>query len=54
MMDEIDSRVEKVFLDLKSNNIRMKDVVMYVRFLWNFCIDIILLSVILGIVVVLY
>lgn len=54
MMDEIDSRVEKASSDLKSNNTRMKDVVTHVRSSRNFCIDIILLSVILGIAAALY
>ncbi|WCJ22756.1 syntaxin of plants 71 [Euphorbia peplus] len=54
LMDEIDDKVDKATSDLKSTNVRLKDTVNQLRSSRNFCIDIILLIIILGIAAYLY
>ncbi|XP_021806766.1 syntaxin-71-like [Prunus avium] len=54
LMDEIDSKVDKASADLKNTNVRLKDTVNQLRSSRNFCIDIILLCIILGIAAYLY
>ncbi|GMH22455.1 hypothetical protein Nepgr_024298 [Nepenthes gracilis] len=54
LMDEIDEKVDKASSDLKSTNVRLKDTVTKLRSSRNFCIDIILLCIILGIAAYLY
>ncbi|XVE77169.1 hypothetical protein DITRI_Ditri13aG0040100 [Diplodiscus trichospermus] len=54
LMDEIDEKVDKATSDLKSTNVRLKDTVNQLRSSRNFCIDIILLCIILGIAAYLY
>ncbi|KAB1669945.1 hypothetical protein ES319_1Z213000v1 [Gossypium barbadense] len=49
LMDEIDDKVDRATSDLKSTNVRLKDTVHKLRSSRNFCIDIILLCIILGI-----
>lgn len=54
LMDEIDTKVDKATSDLKNTNVRLKDTVNQLRSSRNFCIDIVLLCVILGIAAYLY
>ncbi|GMH10085.1 hypothetical protein Nepgr_011926 [Nepenthes gracilis] len=54
LMDEIDEKVDKATSDLKNTNVRLKDTVTQLRSSRNFCIDIILLCIILGIAAYLY
>ncbi|CAH9095939.1 unnamed protein product [Cuscuta epithymum] len=54
LMDEIDSKVDKATSDLKNTNVRLKDTVNQLRSSRNFCVDIILLCIILGIAAYLY
>ncbi|XP_050204134.1 syntaxin-71-like [Mercurialis annua] len=54
MMDEIDDKVDRATSDLKNTNVRLKDTLTQLRSSRNFCIDIILLIVILGIAAYLY
>uniref|UniRef100_A0A0C9RQ09 TSA: Wollemia nobilis Ref_Wollemi_Transcript_26411_1226 transcribed RNA sequence n=1 Tax=Wollemia nobilis TaxID=56998 RepID=A0A0C9RQ09_9CONI len=54
LMDEIDTKVDKATSDLKNTNVRLKDTVTKLRSSRNFCIDIILLCIILGIAAYLY
>lgn len=54
LMDEIDTKVDKATSDLKSTNVRLKDTVNQLRSSRNFCIDIVLLIIILGIAAYLY
>ncbi|MCO5596728.1 hypothetical protein L7F22_050796 [Adiantum nelumboides] len=54
LIDEIDTKVERATSDLKNTNVRLKDTVTKLRSSRNFCIDIILLCVILGIAAYLY
>ncbi|KAI4300258.1 hypothetical protein L6164_033655 [Bauhinia variegata] len=54
MMDEIDTKVDKAASDLKNTNVRLKDTVNQLRSSRNFCIDIVLLCIILGIAAYLY
>ncbi|CAH2063234.1 unnamed protein product [Thlaspi arvense] len=49
LMDEMDTKIDKAATDLKSTNVRLKDTVTKLRSSRNFCIDIILLCIILGI-----
>ncbi|CAA6666081.1 unnamed protein product [Spirodela intermedia] len=49
LMDEIDTKVDKAASDLKNTNVRLKETVNQLRSSRNFCIDIILLCIILGI-----
>uniref|UniRef100_A0A7N1A0U2 t-SNARE coiled-coil homology domain-containing protein n=1 Tax=Kalanchoe fedtschenkoi TaxID=63787 RepID=A0A7N1A0U2_KALFE len=54
LMDEIDTKLDKATTDLKNTNVRLKDTVNQLRSSRNFCIDIILLCIILGIAAYLY
>eukprot|EP00257_Ricinus_communis_P023592 XP_015583620.1 syntaxin-71 [Ricinus communis] len=54
MMDEIDDKVDRATSDLKNTNVRLKDTINKLRSSRNFCIDIILLIIILGIAAYLY
>ncbi|KAL8459454.1 hypothetical protein ACS0TY_036806 [Phlomoides rotata] len=54
LMDEIDTKVDKATSDLKNTNVRLKHTVTQLRSSRNFCIDIILLCIILGIAAYLY
>ncbi|KAH6807352.1 syntaxin of plants 71 [Perilla frutescens var. frutescens] len=54
LMDEIDTKVDKATADLKNTNVRLKHTVNQLRSSRNFCIDIILLCIILGIAAYLY
>ncbi|XP_017982959.1 PREDICTED: syntaxin-72 [Theobroma cacao] len=54
LMDEIDTKVDKATSDIKRTNVRLKKTVTEIRSSRNFCIDIILLCVILGIASSLY
>ncbi|KAI7998303.1 Syntaxin-71 [Camellia lanceoleosa] len=49
LMDEIDAKVDKAASDLKNTNVRLKDTVNQLRSSRNFCIDTILLCIIIGI-----
>ncbi|XP_022140629.1 syntaxin-71-like [Momordica charantia] len=54
LIDEIDAKVDKVTNEIKNTNVRLKETLYEVRSSQNFCIDIILLCVILGIASYLY
>ncbi|KAK3428615.1 hypothetical protein EUGRSUZ_E00112 [Eucalyptus grandis] len=54
LMDEIDDKVDRAASDLKNTNRRLKDTVTQLRSSRNFCLDIILLCIILGIAAYLY
>ncbi|XP_021849100.1 syntaxin-72-like [Spinacia oleracea] len=54
LVDEIDTKVDKANTDLKNNNVRLKQTLHQIRSSRNFCVDIILLCVILGIAAYLY
>ncbi|XWS59697.1 hypothetical protein CRYUN_Cryun08bG0144000 [Craigia yunnanensis] len=54
LMDEIDAKVDKAASDLKNTNVRLKDTVNQLRSSRNFCIDIVLLCIVLGIAAYLY
>ncbi|CAA7023035.1 unnamed protein product [Microthlaspi erraticum] len=54
LMDEIDTKIDKAATDLKSTNVRLKDTVTKLRSSRNFCIDIILLCIVLGIAAFIY
>ncbi|KAF3571234.1 hypothetical protein F2Q69_00062368 [Brassica cretica] len=51
LVDEIDTKIDKASTDLKSTNVRLKDTLRSSR---NFCIDIILLCILLGIAAFIY
>lgn len=54
LIDEIDEKVDKNTSDLKKNNVRLKENLTKIRSSRNFCIDIVLLCIILGIAAYLY
>lgn len=54
LMDEIDDKVDRANTDLRGTNVRLKETVTRLRSSRNFCIDIILLCIILGIAAYLY
>eukprot|EP00246_Nothoceros_aenigmaticus_P005567 TRINITY_DN17734_c0_g1_i1.p1 TRINITY_DN17734_c0_g1~~TRINITY_DN17734_c0_g1_i1.p1 ORF type:complete len:267 (+),score=71.45 TRINITY_DN17734_c0_g1_i1:168-968(+) len=54
LLEEIDTKVDKASSDLKSTNARLKQTVTRMRSNRNFCIDIILLIIVLGIAAYLY
>ncbi|XP_024012786.1 syntaxin-73 [Eutrema salsugineum] len=54
LMDEIDTKIDKAATDLKSTNVRLKDTVTKMRSSRNFCLDIILLCILLGIATFIY
>ncbi|PPS17290.1 hypothetical protein GOBAR_AA03266 [Gossypium barbadense] len=54
LMDEIETKVDKAAGDLKNTNVRLKHTVTQLRSSRNFCIDIVLLCIVLGIAAYLY
>ncbi|KAL0714950.1 hypothetical protein Bca4012_021929 [Brassica carinata] len=54
LVDEIDTKIDKAATELKSTNVRLKDTVTKLRSSRNFCIDIILLCILLGIAAFIY
>ncbi|KAK9115051.1 hypothetical protein Syun_021848 [Stephania yunnanensis] len=54
LIDEIDEKVDRATSHLKNTNVRLKDTLTQLRSSRNFCIDIILVCVILGIASYLY
>ncbi|CAN1145535.1 SYP72 [Linum perenne] len=54
LMDEIDSKVDKANSDLRNTNVKLKQTITKMRSSRNFCIDIILICVILGIASYIY
>ncbi|KAJ0246508.1 Syntaxin-73 [Hirschfeldia incana] len=54
LVDEIDTKIDKAATDLKSTNAKLKDTVTKLRSSRNFCIDITLLCVLLGIAAFIY
>ncbi|XP_024514955.1 syntaxin-71 [Selaginella moellendorffii] len=54
LIDEIDSKVDYANAELRTTNVRLKDTVNKMRSSRNFCIDIILLCIVLGIAGYLY
>ncbi|XP_020240221.1 syntaxin-71 isoform X2 [Cajanus cajan] len=54
LMDEIDAKVDRAAADVRNTNVRLKKTLTEIRSSRNFCIDIILLCVLLGIVMYLY
>ncbi|KAL8216997.1 hypothetical protein R6Q57_023834 [Mikania cordata] len=54
LMDEIDDKVDKATSELRNTNVRLKRTVNQLRSSRNFCIDIVLLCIILGIAAYLY
>ncbi|RHN75914.1 putative target SNARE coiled-coil domain-containing protein [Medicago truncatula] len=54
LMDEMDAKADKAMSDLRNTNLRLKKTITELRSSRNFCIDIILLCVLLGIVMYLY
>lgn len=54
LMDEIDTKVDRARDDVKNTNVRLKKSLTELRSNQNFCIDIILLCVLLGIILYVY
>ncbi|KAB1226449.1 Syntaxin-71 [Morella rubra] len=54
LLDEIETKADRVTSDLKNTNLRLKKTLFQLRSSQNFCIDIILVCIILGIVSYLY
>ncbi|KAG0560891.1 hypothetical protein KC19_9G022500 [Ceratodon purpureus] len=54
LIDEADNKIEQAAADLKNTNVRLKDTVTKLRSNRNFCIDLILITIILGIAGYLY
>ncbi|XP_043703612.1 syntaxin-71-like [Telopea speciosissima] len=54
LVDEIETKVDRASADLKNTNVRLKETITQLRSSRNFCIDIILLCIILGIAAYLY
>jgi len=54
LIDEIDTKVDRATTDLKNTNVRLKETIFKIRSSRNFCLDIILLCIILGIASYLY
>ncbi|XVF69405.1 hypothetical protein PTKIN_Ptkin11bG0079400 [Pterospermum kingtungense] len=54
LMDEIETKVDKATSDLRRTNVQLKKTVTEIRSSRNFCIDIILLCIILGIASYIY
>ncbi|GFQ04060.1 syntaxin-71 [Phtheirospermum japonicum] len=54
LIDEIDTKVDTASSDLRRNNVRLKETLTKVRSSQNFCVDIILVCILLGIVLYLY
>ena len=49
ILDALDERVDTATQELKNNNVKLKDLVTSLRSTRNFCIDVILVCVLLGI-----
>lgn len=49
LIDEVDTKVDRAAADLKNTNIRLKETLTKMRSNRNFCIDLILIVLILGI-----
>ncbi|CAA2982767.1 syntaxin-71 [Olea europaea subsp. europaea] len=54
LIDEIDTKVDRATTELKNTNVRLKESIFKIRSSRNFCLDIILLCIILGIASYLY
>ncbi|RWR91676.1 syntaxin-71 [Cinnamomum micranthum f. kanehirae] len=54
LIDEIDTKVDRANADLKNTNVRLKETIDQMRSSRNFCVDIILICIILGIVMYLF
>ncbi|XP_047944908.1 syntaxin-71-like [Salvia hispanica] len=54
LVDEIDTKVDKASSDLRHTNVRLKETLTRVRSSRNFCIDIVLIIILLGIAAYLY
>uniref|UniRef100_A0A7C9CC69 t-SNARE coiled-coil homology domain-containing protein n=1 Tax=Opuntia streptacantha TaxID=393608 RepID=A0A7C9CC69_OPUST len=54
LLDEIDEKADRAASDLKTTNVRLKDTLNKLRSSRNFCLDIVLLCIILGIAAYLY
>lgn len=54
LIDEIETKVDRASADLKNTNVRLKETINNMRSNRNFCIDIILLCIILGVAAYLY
>ncbi|KAM7522325.1 hypothetical protein LguiA_012227 [Lonicera macranthoides] len=54
LIDEIDTKVDKATAELKNTNVRLKETLTKVRSSQNFCIDFVLICIILGIATYLY
>ncbi|XP_041993229.1 syntaxin-71-like [Salvia splendens] len=54
LIDEIDTKVDKASSDLRHTNVRLKETLTRVRSSRNFCIDIVLIIILLGIAAYLY
>lgn len=54
LVDEIDTKVDKANTNLRNTNVKLKQTVIKMRSSQNFCIDIILLCILLGIAAYLY
>ncbi|KAL2332052.1 hypothetical protein Fmac_019633 [Flemingia macrophylla] len=53
LMDEIDEKVDRAAADVRNTNVRLKKTLTEIRSSRNFCIDIILICVLLGILIAL-
>nr|AFK48407.1 unknown [Lotus japonicus] len=54
LMDEIDTKVDKATADVRNTNVRLKNTLTQLRSSRNFCIDIVLMCVLLGIITYIY
>ncbi|GAQ89477.1 SNARE domain containing protein [Klebsormidium nitens] len=54
LVDEIETKVDKANADLRNTNKRLKETVLKMRTTRNFCIDIILMCIVLGIIGYIY
>ncbi|KAL6516641.1 Syntaxin-71 [Orobanche gracilis] len=54
LIDEMDAKVDTTSVDLRRNNVRLKETLTKVRSTQNFCIDIVLVCILLGIALYLY
>lgn len=54
LIDEIETKADRATSDIRNNNVRLKKTLTEIRSSRNFCIDIILLCIILGIALYLY
>ncbi|KAL6577116.1 Syntaxin-71 [Orobanche minor] len=54
LIDEMDAKVDTAIVDMRRNNVRLKETLTKVRSTQNFCIDIVLVCILLGIALYLY